>query len=126
MWDIKTLNQINQADDLKIAPFHPDMQTTGTPTWIWEVVVENRLFVRAYFGANSRWFQAALAQKEGKIYAANAVYDVRFEHIVDDVLNDKIDIAYRQKYAGSPYVEHMISTACRNATMEIIFVKKEA
>ncbi|KGQ67238.1 DUF2255 family protein [Gallibacterium anatis] len=126
MWDIKTLNQINQADDLKIAPFHPDMQTTGTPTWIWEVVVENRLFVRAYFGTNSRWFQAALAQKEGKIYAVNAVYDVRFEHIVDDVLNDKIDIAYRQKYAGSPYVEHMISTACRNATMEIIFVKKEA
>lgn len=49
-----------------------------------------------------------------------------FEHIVDDVLNDKIDIAYRQKYAGSPYVEHMISTACRNATIEIIFVKKEA
>ncbi len=49
-WNPEVLTRIDAADDLKIAPYHPDMNTTGTPTWIWEVKVDNRLFVRAYSG----------------------------------------------------------------------------
>lgn len=120
MWHSETLQQINQADDLKIAPFRPDMKNTGTPTWIWEVVVDNRLFVRAYFGTNSRWYQAALKQKAGKIHAIDKVFDVQFEPIKDEALNQKIDEAYRAKYHSSPYVSHMIASASRAATMEIL------
>ncbi len=36
-WNSEVLTRIDAADDLKIAPYHPDMNTTGTPTWIWEV-----------------------------------------------------------------------------------------
>lgn len=32
MWNNDVLNQIDKADDLKIAPFRPDGKTTGTPT----------------------------------------------------------------------------------------------
>ena len=120
MWNQKTLQQINQADDLKIAPFHPDMQTTGTPTWIWEVVVENRLFVRAYFGTNSRWYQAAITQKAGKIHAIGKVFSVAFEPIKDEILNQHIDDAYRSKYHSSQYMSHMIGTGSRAATVEIL------
>ena len=120
MWHSETLQQINQADDLKIAPFRPDMKNTGTPTWIWEVVVDNRLFVRAYFGTNSRWYQAALKQKAGKIHAIDKVFDVQFEPIKDEALNQKIDEAYRAKYHSSPYVSHMIANGSRAATMEIL------
>lgn len=125
MWNTKTLAAIDQADDLKIAPFHEDMLTTGTPTWIWEVVVDGRLFVRAYFGKNSRWFQAALKQKKGKIYTLNSVFNVQFAFIDDEVLKQSIDEAYRQKYAASPYLKHMISSNSRNATIEILPVKIE-
>ena len=52
-WNSEVLTRIDAADDLKIAPYHPDMNTTGTPTWIWEVKVDNRLFVRAYSGIRS-------------------------------------------------------------------------
>lgn len=48
LWNRELLAKIDAADDLKIAPYRPDMNTTGTPTWIWEVTVDNRLFVRAY------------------------------------------------------------------------------
>lgn len=120
MWHSETLQQINQADDLKIAPFRPDMKTTGTPTWIWEVVVNNRLFVRAYFGTASRWYQAAMKQKAGKIHAIDKVFDVQFEPIKDEALNQKIDEAYRAKYHLSPYMNHMIASASRAATMEIL------
>ena len=66
-WNSEVLTRIDAADDLKIAPYHPDMNTTGTPTWIWEVKVDNRLFVRAYSGTRSKWYQAALSQQAGKI-----------------------------------------------------------
>jgi len=77
-WNLDLLAKIDKADDLKIAPFHPDMTTTGTPTWIWEVTVDNRLFVRAYSGKESTWYQAALAQQAGKILAVGQEFYVVF------------------------------------------------
>ena len=52
MWNTETLQAINQADDLKIAPYRANGKP-GTPTWIWEVAVDGRLFVRAYSGTHS-------------------------------------------------------------------------
>ena len=114
------LNQINEADDLKIAPYRPDMRTTGTPTWIWEVVADGRLFVRSYSGTSSRWYQAALQHGAGKIHAAGGEFEVRFAAVSDEALQQKIDAAYRQKYAGSPYAAAMISDRARRATVEIL------
>jgi hypothetical protein len=48
------------------------------PTWIWEVTVDNRLFVRAYNGKASKWYQAALVQRAGKILAIVQEFDVVF------------------------------------------------
>lgn len=120
MWNNEILNQIDQADDLKIAPFRPDGKTTGTPTWIWEVVVEGRLFVRAYSGVHSSWYQAAIKQQAGKIQAAGQVFDVAFAAVHDEALNAKIDQAYREKYASSRYMTHMIGNSSRAATVEIL------
>lgn len=119
-WKLELLAKIDEADDLKIAPFHPDMITTGTPTWIWEVRVDNRLFVRAYSGTGSKWYQAALAQQAGKIVAIGQEFDVVFAATSDPVLESKIDQAYRSKYASSSYVSAMTGTRARAATVEIL------
>lgn len=55
---------------LKSDPDHPDMNTNGMPTWIWEVNVDNRLFVRAYSGTSSRWYQAYLKKYFGSCYVS--------------------------------------------------------
>jgi hypothetical protein len=34
-------------------------------------------------------------------------------------LNERIDVAYREKYAGSPYLQSMISERARAATVRI-------
>lgn len=120
MWNPETLQQINRADDLKIAPHRSGKHTTGTPTWIWEVVVENCLFVRAYSGTRSRWYQAALAEQSGEIHAIGQVFAVRFTKVEDAALNDKIDEAYREKYASSSYMRDMISPRAREATVEVL------
>lgn len=113
------ISQIVAKDDLHIAPFRSDGQTYGTPTWIWCVEVAGALYVRAYYGVNSRWFQSAQSQKAGKIEAAGMVKSVHFELISGDI-NERIDEAYRQKYSGSPYLSAMISDRAKAATVQIL------
>lgn len=113
------LKQIDKADDLKIAPFREDGKTYGKPTWIWEVVVNDELYVRAYNGLNSRWYKSALRQKAGRIIAAGMIKEVRFEPVSGDI-NNVIDEAYKKKYQSSPYLSPMIGSRAREATVKII------
>ena len=96
-----------------------NLRIYGTPTWIWSVVVEDTLYVRAYNGRQSRWYQAALFQKAGRITAAGMIKDVAFEP-VEGTINDRIDKAYRSKYHTSPYLDPMIGKRARSATVRII------
>jgi hypothetical protein len=80
-WDQDELRAIARADDLHVAPFREDGKTYGTPTWIWSVAVDGELYVRAYNGRSSRWHQAALRQKAGRITAAGMMKDVVFEAV---------------------------------------------
>lgn len=118
-WSKDELQKIAETDDLHISPFRDDGRTHGTPTWIWSVVVSDALYVRAYNGTESRWYQAALRQKAGRITAAGMKKDVTFEPVSGSV-NDSIDDAYRSKYAGSPYLKPMIGARAQAATVRII------
>jgi hypothetical protein len=82
-------------------------------------VVGDALFVRAYNGQDSRWYQAALRQKAGRIVAAGMTTEVSFDPVVGS-MNDQIDAAYRTKYADSPYLASMIGKRARAATMKIV------
>jgi hypothetical protein len=94
------LHKIADVDDLHISPFREDGVTYGTPTWIWSVAVDDALYVRGYNGQNSRWYQAAVRQKAGRVIAAGMTKEVTFEP-VDGSINDRIDHAYRTKYGAS-------------------------
>jgi len=118
-WPKDELRKIAETDDLHISPFREDGKTYGTPTWIWSVVVDDALYVRAYNGQNSSWYQAALRQKAGRIAAAGITKEASFE-AVNGPLNDRIDEAYRAKYRGSPYLNPMIETRARSATIRIL------
>lgn len=117
-WPTEELTAIAAADDLHVAPLRPDSVTYGTPTWIWSVAVDGELYVRAYNGVQSRWYKAALAQGAGRINAAGMTREVTFEPVTGPV-NDRIDDAYRAKYATSPYLPPMIGPRSRAATIRI-------
>jgi hypothetical protein len=88
------------------------------PTWIWSVAVDDALYARAYHGRNSRWYQAALRQKAGRITAASMTKEVTFAP-VEGSINARIDDAYRAKYRGSPYLNSMIGVRARSATVKL-------
>jgi hypothetical protein len=117
-WPKDDLRRIGETDDLHIAPFREDGTTYGTLTWIWSVVVNDDLYVRAYNGTSSRWHEAALRQQAGRITAAGLTREVGFEPVTG-AINDRIDEAYRAKYKGSPYLAHMIGDRARGATVRI-------
>ena len=94
-WLKDELKKIAEADNLHISPLREDGVTYGTPTWIWSVAVDGALYVRGYNGQKSRWYQAAVRQKAGRIAAAGMAREVRFEPVTG-ALNDRIDDAYRR------------------------------
>jgi hypothetical protein len=119
-WSKHELRNIAEADDLHISPFREDGKTYGTPTWIWSVVVGDALYVRAYNGQKSRWYQAAVRQKGGRITAGGMTKEVNFEPVPQGGINDRIDDAYRAKYKGSPYLSPMIRDRARCATVKVM------
>jgi hypothetical protein len=118
-WSKAELRKIAEADDLRISPFRENGVTYGTPTWIWSVAVDDALYVRGYNGQKSRWYQAAVRQKAGRITAAGMTKEVTFEPVIGPI-NDRIDDAYRAKYQGSPYLGPMIGRRARSATVKIM------
>jgi hypothetical protein len=118
-WSKDELQQIATNDDLYVSPFREDGVTYGTPTWIWSVAVGEELFVRAYNGQKSRWYQAAIRQKAGRITAAGMTRQVTFEPM-NGASNDRIDDAYREKYKVSPYLSAMIGARARAATLRVV------
>ncbi|MCM0582044.1 DUF2255 family protein [Weissella diestrammenae] len=104
------------------------MKTIGTLTYIWSVVTENNLYSRAGYGQNSRWYQAAKAQKSGRISIGGEEYVVDFEIISDkenEALMVAIDQAYIEKYDKKDHdsTQIMISkipNGPRTATVRVI------
>ena len=118
-WNKEELQEIIEEDDLHISPFRSDGETYGTPTWIWCVEVDGELYVRAYNGQKSSWYQAAMEQGAGRIHAAGEKWDVEFESVEDEKLKKQIDEAYKEKYDGSPYLSPMISNRARSASVQV-------
>ncbi len=117
-WSKDELRKIAEADDLHISPFREDGVTYGTPTWIWSVAVDDALYVRPYNGPDSRWYQAAVRQRAGRITAAGMTKEVTFEP-VGGPIDDRVDDAYRAKYGGSPYLPPMITGRPRASTIKV-------
>ncbi len=117
-WDSERLDAFSAADGLHVAPFRDDGATYGTLTWIWSVVVDGALYVRAYHGRDSRWYRAAIRQKAGRIAVVGDTLEVAFAAVEGDLL-DRIDDAYRTRYERSPYLAAMISPRARAATVRI-------
>jgi hypothetical protein len=56
-WSKDELRKIAEAVDLHVSPLREDGVTYDTPTWIWSVAVGDSLYVRAYNGQDSSWYQ---------------------------------------------------------------------
>ncbi len=117
-WQNDELQTFTAAQELHVSPLRDDGASCFKPIPIWAVAVDDALYARAYYGQTSRWYQAALRQRTGRITAAGLTKDVTFEP-AGSVLDGCIDEAYRAKYASSPYLAAMIAADARATTLRI-------
>jgi len=119
-WTKTQLATFATADDMHVSPFYDDGKTLGTPTWIWSVVVGDDLYVRAWNGQQSRWYQSAKKERAGQITLSGQRFDVSYNPVVTDAqLTAAISRAYEKKYAGSPYLPPMLAAGPVSATVRI-------
>ncbi|PUB31996.1 hypothetical protein C8K30_101516 [Promicromonospora sp. AC04] len=117
-WTTDQLAAITANTDLYLAPFREDGTTYGTLTQTWALVVDGKVYVRAANGQASRWYQAAVAQKAGKVRVAGTDIEVTFEAAGTDD-EAAIDAAYEAKYPGSSAVPIMQGAGPRSASVRI-------
>ena len=68
--------------------------------------------------AQSRWYQAAVSQRAGRIRVGGNDYEVRFEPGGNETAS-AIDAAYEEKYKGSSAVPIMQGEGPKSATVRI-------
>jgi hypothetical protein len=119
-WTKEQITEFSRADDMHVSPFYEDGKNYGTPTWIWSVVVDGDLYVRAYNGQQSRWYQSAMTQGAGQIKFAGQTFETIYTDASGDaILDQKINAAYSSKYQGSPYLSPMLAKGPVSATVKI-------
>lgn len=118
-WTSDQLSRIEHADELQIQPRRAD-GALRRPTTIWVIREGDEVFVRSYRGPDGVWFRTAQAGHAGHIRCDGVDADVAFTEIDDPALNDRIDDAYRTKYAQhSAYVPPMIADEARATTLKL-------
>jgi hypothetical protein len=117
-WNEDDLRAIAESHDLYVSPFREDGTTYGTPTRVWPLVVNGEVYVRAANGQQSRWYQAAVSQRAGRIRVGGNDYEVRFE-LGGNETASAIDAAYEDKYKDSSAVPIMQGEGPKSATVRI-------
>ncbi|MBT2555279.1 DUF2255 family protein [Arthrobacter sp. ISL-5] len=117
-WSTDLLAAIEKNADLFVSPYREDGTTYGTPTQTWALVVDGKVYVRAANGPSSRWYQAAVTQKAGRVRVDGAYRNVTFEPARTDD-EAAIDAAYETKYPGSPAVPIMQGDGPKTASVRI-------
>ena len=118
MWTDEELAVANK-EDIRIAAPNED-GTMHAPTWIWVVVADGNLYVRSYNGKTGRWYLAAKRAGHGQVTFGDITKDVNFEFIDDPMIDAKVDEAYKQKYAGSLYLDGPLSEPMRSTTVRLV------
>ena len=121
-WIQRDLERIGVADELHLTTFKKD-GTWRPPVTIWVVRVGNEVYVRAYRGRETTWFQHIQRRPEGRIEAGGVTKDVTLvDASSDEVLGNEIDTAYQAKYHrySATYVDPMIASQARATTLKLV------
>jgi hypothetical protein len=110
-WNPAELDELNRAASLRLTAG----PQPGPETELGMVTAGGQLYVRAYRGPSSRWFQAAQDAGTGTITAGTLARAVRL--IPGPGPADTIDDAYQAKYGNDATL--LASPGARAATLRI-------
>ena len=99
------------------------MKKDGTlkkPTTIWVVRLGDDVYVRAWNGLNSAWYNVAQQNHEGSVKLRGEEILVEFVDEPGKEVNEQINQAYLDKYGRSQYSKAMIGEEQQKNTMKLV------
>ncbi|GHO47032.1 DUF2255 family protein [Ktedonospora formicarum] len=121
-WTRNDLERIGAAEELQLATVKQD-GTLRKPVTIWVVRAGDDLYVRAYRGRETAWFQQIQRRPEGRIEAGGVRKDVTLvDASSDEALGNEIDAAYQSKYHrySATYVRPMVAPQARATLLKLV------
>ena len=118
-WSEEQIAALGHANSLVLTINDPSSGASTINVELGMVIAEDDLYVRAYRGQESGWYQAAIAGGQGQIEVGDESIDVVFTAAdpADDGLHDEIDSAYRNKYGANAQL--VTDATARAATLRI-------
>ena len=122
-WSPEQLLRLDAAEELQIAP-GPQDGPEG-PDWVrvWVVTVDEQVFVRTWYRRTTGWFGCAVEYASARVRVPGVEAEVALEDLgdADGNLLDRVDAAYRTKYAGygDGAVGPMVSDRARATTLRL-------
>lgn len=115
-WAHDELERIGAAGELRIAGLRAD-DTLRTFVIIWQVRVDDDIYVRSVNGPDAAWYRGTQIRGEGRIQAGGISKDVVFTR--DDSMDAEIDVAYRAKYGSGSPVRAITSPLATSTTLRV-------
>jgi hypothetical protein len=113
-----SLHIIAAAEEIEIGFVRPDGTRGSTP--IWDVEVEDQIYVRSAGGISGGWYRRLSANPDGEIRQGGRVYPVRAESVHDADLLLKVTNAYLVKYHGSSLLRMFRTQEAVAATLRLV------
>jgi hypothetical protein len=112
------IDYLAHTDTVHIATERRDGGEVVTP--IWSVVVDSVPYIRSGYGDASKWYRRVQRTGRATFVDGTHRYPVTVDNLDDETINDKVDEAYRAKYAGQgTAMNQMVMPDARAHTMRI-------
>jgi hypothetical protein len=112
------IDYLTSTDTVNIATTRQDGREVVTP--IWAVVTDGAAYIRSGYGAESKWYRRLQRAGRGAFVDGPNRYPVAIENVNNEAVNQKVDGAYRAKYAGQgSALRQMVSSEAREYTMRV-------
>jgi hypothetical protein len=115
---MSAVDYLARTDVVHIATEPRDGPEVVTP--IWAVVVDGVPYIRSGYGSGSKWYRRVRRTGRAAFTDGPQRFPVTVEDLDDEETNDKVDDAYRAKYAGSgSSLDTMVSPQARPYTLRV-------
>lgn len=119
-WTDEEIGIFNNAQTLQNHPYNDEHASFVEDNPVWEVVVDNQVFIRGAKGIkDTKWYQAGI-KNGGQVEVDGQKFEVEYQPVENADLIKQVTDAYNAKYHGQYPIDLMVSDPVAKATIAIV------
>ena len=119
-WTNEEIAAFDKAQTLHNRPYNDDKTTSEEDNPVWEVTVDNQVFIRGAKGIkDTKWYQSG-TKNGGQIEVAGQKFEAKYQAVNNAELIKDVTEAFNKKYHGQYPIDLMVSDPVAKATIAIV------